>query len=41
MWILSREPTIPDDVKSEYVSIAQSIGVRTDDLIWVEHTEGN
>lgn len=41
MWILSREPTIPDDVRNEYVSVAQSIGVRTDDLVWVEHTEGN
>lgn len=41
MWILSREPSIADDVKAEYLSIAQSIGVRTDDLVWVEHAEGN
>jgi len=37
LWILSRMKTIPDDVKANYVSLAKSLGYKTDDLIWVEH----
>lgn len=39
LWILSRETTIPDDVKNQYLNIAQNIGFETDDLIWVEHNK--
>ena len=35
LWILSREKTIPDTIKSEYLKIAQSLGYSTDELIWV------
>ncbi|NCD43461.1 MAG: hypothetical protein EOL88_15435, partial [Bacteroidia bacterium] len=37
LWILSRNPTIPEDIKQKYLKIAESIGYNTADLIWVEH----
>lgn len=37
LWILSRQKTIPDSVKAEYVKIAQEIGYDTSKLIWVKH----
>jgi len=37
LWILSRETTIPDDIKNQYLKIAERIGYKTSDLIWVEH----
>ena len=36
LWILSRETTIPDEIKSEYLAIAERIGYKTADLIWVK-----
>lgn len=36
LWILSREKTIPEDVKSNYVKIASDAGFDTSELIWVE-----
>ena len=38
LWILSRDTTIPQDVKEEYLQIAQTVGYNTDRLLWVEHT---
>ncbi len=35
LWILSREKTIPDSIKTEYLKIAEGIGYKTSDLIWV------
>jgi apolipoprotein D and lipocalin family protein len=37
LWILSRETTIPQDVRDNYLKIAEGIGYRTADLIWVAH----
>jgi len=37
LWILSRETTIPEDVKQDYLKVAQAIGYDTDRLLWVEH----
>lgn len=37
LWILSREKTIPGEVKENYLSVAKSIGYDTSKLIWVEH----
>lgn len=37
LWILSRETTIPEEVKQEYLKIAGDLGYKTEDLIWVEH----
>ena len=39
LWILSRETSLPDDVRRRYLKIAEGIGYKTDDLIWVEHSE--
>ncbi len=36
LWILSREKTIPDDVKTRLVEKAKSIGYDTSRLIWVD-----
>ena len=38
LWILSRETTIPENIKQNYLKIAQDIGYNTNDLLWVEHT---
>jgi apolipoprotein D and lipocalin family protein len=37
MWILSRETTIPEKIKNEYLKIAKEVGYNTEELIWVEH----
>lgn len=37
MWILSREKTIPENIKNKYLSIANENGINTDELIWVNH----
>lgn len=37
LWILSRQPSIPDAIKTQYLSKAKSLGFDTDALIWVEH----
>lgn len=39
LWILSRTPTIPTEIKNEYVDFAQSKGFDTSKLIWVVHTK--
>lgn len=36
LWILSREKTIPENVKKQFLEKAQSIGYDTSKLIWVE-----
>ncbi|MBL7933727.1 MAG: lipocalin family protein [Bacteroidia bacterium] len=37
LWILSREKTIPEKVKLEYLEKAKSLGYKIEDLVWVEH----
>jgi apolipoprotein D and lipocalin family protein len=37
LWILSREITIPDEIKQNYLKIAKDLGYKTEELIWVEH----
>ncbi len=36
LWILSRERTIPEEIRNEYLSVAKSIGVDVDALVWVD-----
>ncbi len=36
LWILSREKTIPDEIKEKYLQTAQKAGYDTDKLIWVQ-----
>lgn len=39
LWILSREKTIPENVKEAYLKKAQSLGYDTAALIWVTHNK--
>lgn len=39
LWILSREPNIPEEVKQSYLKVAQGYGFNTSDLLWVEHSD--
>jgi apolipoprotein D and lipocalin family protein len=41
LWILSRETTLPDDIKSKYLNVAEKLGYKISDLIWVEHNANN
>lgn len=38
MWILSREKSIPETVKQNYLKIAKDAGFDTSALIWTEHS---
>ncbi|ORM71892.1 outer membrane lipoprotein Blc [Pantoea rwandensis] len=35
LWILSRQPKIPDNVKQQYITTAKRLGFAVDELIWV------
>jgi apolipoprotein D and lipocalin family protein len=37
LWFLSRETTLPEEVKKNYLEIAQSFGYKTNALVWVSH----
>ena len=37
LWILSREKSIPENIKEKYLKIAQEVGFDTTKLIWVKH----
>lgn len=37
LWILSRTKDIPEDIKTDYLRIAEEIGYDTSKLIWVTH----
>lgn len=39
LWILSRETTIPEKVKDNYLEIAEETGYNTSDLLWIEHNK--
>jgi apolipoprotein D and lipocalin family protein len=41
MWILSRETTIPESIKANYLIKAQEIGYNVTDLVWTEHNKAN
>lgn len=41
LWILSRETTIPVEVKDRYLKVAKEIGYNTNDLLWVKHGNQN
>ena len=34
LWILSREKTIPESIKADYLAKAKSLGYDTDKLVW-------
>lgn len=35
LWLLSREPTVPESVKTDFLRQAERLGFATSDLIWV------
>jgi apolipoprotein D and lipocalin family protein len=37
LWFLSRETTLPEEVKKNYLELARSFGYNTDALVWVNH----
>lgn len=37
LWILSRETSIPDEIKNKYLKIAKDFGYNTSDLLWIKH----
>jgi apolipoprotein D and lipocalin family protein len=37
LWILSRETTIPENVKQSFLKKAEEIGYETSQLVWVNH----
>lgn len=39
LWILSREKSIPDYIKENYLKIAKNIGYDTSKLLWIEHNQ--
>ncbi len=39
MWILSRETSIPKNIKTNYIKMAKDLGFKTSELIWVEHNK--
>jgi apolipoprotein D and lipocalin family protein len=36
---MSRDITLPEDVKEKYLESAKTVGYKTDDLIWVKHNK--
>lgn len=39
LWILSRTPTIPEEVKTAYLKKAKEIGYKIEDLVWTKHDQ--
>lgn len=39
LWVLSREKSIPENIKLKYLKIAEDIGYDTSKLIWVGHNK--
>ncbi len=37
LWILSRETSIPEEIKNKYLKIAENYGYNISDLLWVVH----
>ncbi len=37
LWILSRTKELPEEIKTEYLKIAEEIGYDTSRLIWIKH----
>jgi len=41
LWFLSRETSIPEKVKKDYLKTAQEIGYNTEELLWIEHDKSS
>lgn len=40
LWILARQPDLPQDARDRLVQRARSLGFATEALIWVDHSPG-
>ena len=41
LWLLAREPVIDETVRQRFIQRAGELGFDTDELIWVEHRQGD
>lgn len=41
LWILARQPTLPDEIKQQLLQQAEKAGIDTRRLIWVSHTRSD
>lgn len=39
LWLLSRDPSVSDAVKNEFVQQAKDLGYKTDALVWVDQSQ--
>ena len=39
LWILSRKPILPENIRGQFLTKAQDIGYDISRLVWVEHAE--
>jgi apolipoprotein D and lipocalin family protein len=39
LWILSREKTIPEEIKTKFLDEAKQLGYKIENLIWVEQSK--
>lgn len=39
LWILSRTPNLPENVKTNFLKIAKNAGYDTSKLVWVDHNK--
>lgn len=39
LWLLSRETSMPETIKQDYLEKAKVIGYNTDNLVWVKHDQ--
>ena len=39
LWLLSRETSLPPNIKEDYLSLAGKLGFHTEKLVWVEHDQ--
>ncbi|MCQ4034304.1 lipocalin family protein [Kaistella montana] len=37
LWILSREKTIPNEIREKYLNLAKKLGYQTENMIWPKH----
>ncbi len=41
LWILSREPELPENIRHQYIQKAKEAGYDTDKLVWSQHLSEN
>ncbi len=41
LWILSRTPALPEEVRNRYLAIARQAGFAVNELLWIEHDKSS